>query len=143
MDSKEIDMTMRRIFLKRLSVLLAGVGFAAAAVAHHGWTWYAKTGFTLSGKVVETHFGHPHDRLVVKADGQLWNLILSPPGRSARAGLSPDSIHVGDTITAYGHRHEDPTVFEMKTDRIRIGKRTFDLYPAHSDTVYPPPKGDD
>lgn len=100
-----------------------------AAFAHHGWSWYGNDPFTLTGTVVETHFGNPHDRLTIEADGQRWNVVLSPPGRSRRAGFDQSAIKVGDTVTAYGHRHEERANFEMKTERIRVGDATYDLYP--------------
>jgi len=100
-----------------------------AAFAHHGWSWYGNDPFTLTGTVVETHFGNPHDRLTIEADGQRWNVVLSPPGRSRRAGFDQSAIKVGDTVTAYGHRHEERGNFEMKTERIQVGEATYDLYP--------------
>src|SRR5690606_36157608 len=87
--------------------VLVGALFLAlgsgTALAHHGWSWYGTQDFTLTAKVVETDFGNPHDRLVVEADGQQWTLLLSPPARSRRAGLSADLVQVGDTVTAHGH----------------------------------------
>lgn len=107
-----------------LALTLTGV-----AMAHHGWSWYGDEDFTLSGKVVETHFGNPHDRLTVEVDGKQWNLVLSPPQRSRRAGFGDSQVTVGDTVTAFGHRHRDDAMFEMKTERLKVGDYTYDLYP--------------
>ena len=106
---------------------------AVAASAHHGWSWYGNSPFILTAEVVEVDFGNPHDRLTLKdADGQQWNVLLSPPGRSRRAGLDEEVVHVGDTVTAYGHRRSEGDNFEMKTERLKVGDETFNLYPDRS-----------
>jgi hypothetical protein len=64
---------------------------SAGALAHHGWSWYGNEDFTLTAVVVEKEFGNPHDRMTVEADGQRWNLLLSPPSRSRRISSSPFS----------------------------------------------------
>lgn len=118
--------------LRRTTCAFAALlGFAATgiAMAHHGWSWYGNDDFSLTGKVVETHFGNPHDRLTVEADGKQWNLVLSPPGRSRRAGFDNSQVTVGDTITAFGHRHREEATLEMKTERLKVGEYTYDLYP--------------
>jgi hypothetical protein len=111
-----------------LTALLALLG-AGSVSAHHGWSWYGNEDFTLTATVLEIDFGNPHDRMTVEADGQQWNLLLSPPSRTRRSGLSADMIRVGDTITAYGHRDRNADNFEMKTERLQVGETLFDLYP--------------
>jgi hypothetical protein len=113
----------------RLTLSLFGALAAGTAAAHHGWSWYGDEEFTLSGTVVEKHFGNPHDRLTVEADGQRWNLVLSPPRGTARSGFGTDKVELGDTVTAFGHRHGDAATLEMKTERIRVGEALYDLYP--------------
>jgi hypothetical protein len=127
---KEMTMTHRKLAASRLWPVALGLGLVTgSALAHHGWGWYTQDGFTLTGTVVATHFGNPHDRLTVEADGQEWNVVLSPPSRSERAGFSEDQVKVGDTITATGVRHRDPDTYEMKTARIQVGDQTYDVYP--------------
>lgn len=121
-------LTTRRRVSIGLTALLALL-MATTAFAHHGWSWYGNDPFELTGRVVETHFGNPHDRLVVETNGELWNVMLSPPRRSQRAGFDSAAVKVGDTITAYGHRHEERGNLEMKTERIVVGDSTYDLYP--------------
>ena len=100
-----------------------------SAIAHHGWSRYTKADFTLMGVVVEKDFGNPHDRLSVEIDGQVWNALMSPPGRSRSAGFSEKEISIGDTVTLHGHRHSDKKVFEMKTERIEVNGKSYGLYP--------------
>jgi len=110
------------------SLALAGL-LLSTAFAHHGWSFYGDEDFSLSGQVVATHFGNPHDRLTLEVDGKHWNLVLSPPQRSRRAGFADHQVTVGDTITAFGHRHRDQDKLEMKTERLKIGGYSYDLYP--------------
>jgi hypothetical protein len=121
----------RRLMSSALGAILVVSGSLGSGIAfgHHGWSWYGSEDFTLTGRVVETHFGNPHDRLTVEADGQQWNLVLSPPNRSRRAGLNDGEVNVGDTITAFGRRHKDAAMLEMKTERLKVGQNTYDLYP--------------
>jgi len=102
---------------------------SAGALAHHGWSWYGNEAFKLTAVVVEKDFGNPHDRMTVDADGQSWNLLLSPPSRSRSAGFTADKVEVGDTITAFGHRRSSGDLFEMKTERLQVGDQLYDLYP--------------
>jgi hypothetical protein len=102
---------------------------AGQALSHHGWSWYSDDEFTLTATVVQIQFANPHDRMSVEADGRIWNLLLSPPSRTRRSGLREEMIQVGDTITAYGHRHADADNLEMKTERLLVGETLYNLYP--------------
>jgi len=109
------------------------VSVASMAFAHHGWSWYGNEPFTLTAEVVDKRFGNPHDQLTLKdADGQVWDVLLSPPARSRRAGLTGDLVEVGATVTAFGHRRGEGNRFEMKTERLQIGDRIYNLYPDRS-----------
>jgi len=113
------------------SIVLSCV--ASMTFAHHGWTWYGNEPFELTAEVVGKRFGNPHDELTLRdADGQEWYVLLSPPGRSRRAGLSDDTVQVGDTVTAYGHRRSEGNNFEMKTERLKVGDKLYNLYPDRS-----------
>jgi hypothetical protein len=35
-------------------------------------------------------------------------------------------------VAASGHRHLDPNRLEMKTERLRVADRVFDIYPDRS-----------
>ena len=102
---------------------------AGSALAHHGWGGYTSADFTLTGTVVDTHIGNPHDRLTVDVDGEMWNVVLSPPDRSRRAGFDDSIVKVGDTVTMLGNRHANPGTLEMKTRRITVEDSDYDLYP--------------
>ncbi len=120
-----------RFFDKTLSLALGLLvaTLSGSALAHHGWSTYSTGEFSLTGVIVEEHFGNPHDRLTIEADGQQWNVVLSTPSRSRRAGFGDANVKVGDTVTAYGNRHSRSTTFEMKTVRLKVGEEVYDLYP--------------
>lgn len=123
---------MRMFTALKASGVLGLLGAASLAMAHHGWSWYGDEDFTLTAVVVEKHFGNPHDRMVVEADGKEWNLLLSPPSRSRQAGFTEDNVQVGDTITAFGHRRSEGDNFEVKTERLQVGDKLYNLYPDRS-----------
>jgi hypothetical protein len=101
--------------------------------AHHGWEGYRTEDFEISGTVeMPVSLAGPHASLKIRADGQVWNVVLAPPPRTARAGLKEGMIPVGATVTAYGHRHKDPKTFEVKTERLRWNDRLFNVYPDRS-----------
>jgi hypothetical protein len=116
-----------------VAVAAALVWSAIPMLAHHGWAGYRAEDFEISG-IVETtvSMAGPHASLTIRADGQLWNVVLAPSPRTERAGLKAGMIPVGETVTAYGHRHKDPRTFEIKTERLRWKDRLFNVYPDRS-----------
>ena len=109
-----------------ISGFLAGMLFASQAHAHHGWGGYKeKLEFTVT--ITELKLGNPHDRLVaVDADGNEWNLLLAPPARNRRFGLSDESISVGDVVELYGQKH--PKRRELKVHCIYLGGENIYTY---------------
>ncbi len=119
----------RRTVLAGLGALVAVFAAAPVAQAHHGWSQYGSDDFSLTGVVEAVDLGNPHGELKVSADGQVWDVVLGPPGRNRRAGLDEEAVAVGDTVTAYGRRHRDEGRLEMKTERLEVGDRVYDIYP--------------
>jgi hypothetical protein len=122
--------------MKKLGVIAAGaslavlVGLCAPAQAHHGWGWYGGEAFELTGTVEDANMGGPHGQLKLRVNGELWDVILAPPGRNNRAGLQNNIVEVGMEVTARGHRwQDDASRLEMKTERLVVGETTYDLYP--------------
>jgi uncharacterized protein DUF6152 len=117
---------------RRLIVVIAAAGLLSAATltAHHGWSNYGTEEFSLTGTVDTTvSYAGPHATMRVRADGQVWNIVMSAGNRVAAAGLKEGGIPVGSQVTVEGHRHRDPKVFEVKTERVKWNGKLFNVYP--------------
>jgi hypothetical protein len=103
---------------------------ALPAAAHHGWSGQGQEQFELSGKLhKDVSLAGPHATMqIVDADGQVWDLTLSPPARTSRAGLTEGVIPMGAEVTISGHRNSDPNRFEVKTERVTHNGRNYDVY---------------
>ena len=113
-----------------VAVALAAVLSSSAALAHHGWSGYHNEEFELTG-TVETAVGlnNPHGTMRIRAEGQVWNIVMSPPARTKSAGLEQNTIPVGTTVTVQGHRHRDPKTLEIKTERVIVDGKVYNVYP--------------
>jgi len=111
-------------------LVIIGALFAVPAAAHHGWSGYEDSITEITGTVESSvSLAGPHATMQVRADGQLWNVVLAPPPRTAKAGLKDGMIPVGETVTVHGNRHRDPQKFEIKTSRLTWKDQKFNVYP--------------
>lgn len=118
--------------MARLSIagLAGALALAAgAAAAHHGWTTYSETESQVSGVLEGAELGAPHGLLKVRSTDGVWNVMLAPPAAIERAGLTLQGLPKGANIVAKGHKRSDGTK-EIKTERLVVGDKTYDLYPA-------------
>jgi hypothetical protein len=118
--------------MRLLALAAAVAALSSPSAAHHGWVAYEAAEFSLTGVVVSANLGGPHGLLRVRAGRAVWDVVLAPPTRNARAGLTAGAVRQGTRVTARGHRHRNHRRLEMKTERLVIGNRTFDLYPERS-----------
>lgn len=120
-----------RILLGALAIAI--IAFTLPVGAHHGWGGYNDTQFELTG-VLETavSLAGPHATMRVRANGQVWDVVLAPSTRTERAGLKEGIIPLGAQVTVSGHRHRDPNKYEIKTERVTWNGRTFNVYPDRS-----------
>jgi hypothetical protein len=117
----------------RFASLAAAFAMAMAvpAWAHHGWGGYQNTEMDVTGKVESVNLGGPHASLKVRgSDGKMWDVVLSPPNTTFSAGIKEGTIPVGAEVTAHGHRHRDMNKFEIKTEQLSMGEKTFNVYPG-------------
>lgn len=78
----------------------AALAASATAHAHHGWMSYdASRTLTLTGKVVESGYEHPHGYVSLETPGKTWTVVLAPLSRTERRGLPREAIAVGATVT--------------------------------------------
>lgn len=123
----------RRFRRTALATALALPLIALPLAAHHGWSNYGTENFSISGAVeTPVSLAGPHATMRIRADGQVWNIVLSAGNRVAAAGLKEGMIPVGAQVTAEGHRHRDAKVYEVKTERLKWNGRTFNVYPDRS-----------
>lgn len=104
---------------------------AGAAGAHHGWAAYHEAEAVVSGVVETASLGQPHGLIKVRARDGVWDVMLAPPAAIQRSGLTLEAIVKGARVTARGHKRADGTR-EIKTERLTVGGKTYDLYPARS-----------
>jgi hypothetical protein len=118
--------------IRLLAAALAAAALSTPTAAHHGWEGYLDEEFALTGVVESANLGGPHGLIRLRVGRQTWDVVLAPPPRTPRAGLALAAVPNGTTVTARGHRHRNPRTLEMKTERLVVGNRTFDLYPERS-----------
>ncbi len=116
------------LFLVTAAVLLVA---PRAVFAHHGWGGYLDSEFEISGTVeTPVSLAGPHATMTIKGtDGHSWLLTLAPPPRASAAGLKDGMIPAGTKVTAHGHRHRDSNRYEVKTERLTVGDKTYNVYP--------------
>src|SRR5262249_38652033 len=100
---------------------------ATASHAHHGWSGYDNSKeLTLTGILLESGYEHPHGHLRLEAPGKMWTVVLAPPSRMERRGLTAKELSVGTEATVVGYPNRtDPG--EMRAERITIGPKTVEL----------------
>jgi Family of unknown function (DUF6152) len=110
--------------------VLAAMASAAPVSAHHGWSEYQDTQFEITGTLSQgVSLAGPHATAQISVADDVWDIVLAPSTRTARAGLEEDTVPVGATVTASGHRHRDLTKLEIKTERLTWNDTVFNVYP--------------
>jgi len=114
---------MRRIVI----TLMLSAGFAAAALAHHGWGSYdASKAITVEGAVQTSKYENPHVLITVKATDKVWTVVLAPTSRMMTRGALQAMVAVGKTVTAVGYASTAQTD-EMRAERITVEGKTVEL----------------
>lgn len=109
---------------------LAGILFATAALAHHGWSWAEADQIELTGTVTKVVIAPPHPTIDLTAtDGVDWHIELGNPRQTERSGFNAESARPGDTITVLGNRSQDPDEKRLKAVRVTVGDKVYDIYP--------------
>jgi hypothetical protein len=107
-----------------LVILLA---LPAAALAHHGWSGYdAGQELKLSGTIREAGYEHPHGFVRLETPAKTWMVVLAPPSRMERRGLTREMLVAGTSASVVGYpNRSDPG--EMRAERIIIGDKSTEL----------------
>ena len=114
--------------MKRVIIaMIALTALAAPALAHHGWSGYDGTReMTLTGVIQESGYEHPHGHVRLQAPNKTWMVVLAPPSRMERRGLTKEALAVGTTATVVGYPHKSDPV-ELRAERITIAGKTTEL----------------
>ena len=100
---------------------------ALPAGAHHGWSEYDQTKpLTLTGKILESGYEHPHGHVRLQTPGKTWHAVLAPPSRMEARGLPPASLVKGNTVTVVGYANREKPE-EMRAERITAEGKTVEL----------------
>jgi hypothetical protein len=113
-----------------LIVMAALMGVSLNAYTHHSFTATYDTGKTvmIEGKVTQFLLRNPHSFLhvtVVDKDGkeQNWNIEWAAAGQLGGAGVTRDSLKVGDSVVITGNPARDPADQRLRMVSV---KRTSD-----------------
>jgi hypothetical protein len=120
---------MKKLLL--IAVAAAALMTPRIVSAHHGWGGYLDAEFEISGTVsTPVSLAGPHATMkITGTDGHEWLLTLAPPPRTSAAGLKDGSLPVGTKVTAHGHRARENNRYEVKTERITVDGKTYNVYP--------------
>ena len=108
-------------------LIIAAALCALPAYAHHGWSEYdQEKPLTLTGKVVDSGYEHPHGHIRLETPAKTWLVVLAPPSRMQNRGLPREEIKVGSTVTvvAYANRAKPE---EARAERITAAGKTVEL----------------
>jgi hypothetical protein len=115
-----------------LAVVLAGgaalgVLGLGAAWAHHGWGGYdADNKLTLTGTIVEAIYANPHGTMRLQTPDKIWTVVLAPPSRLERRGVTPEMLAVGATAAVEGYPSKSEPE-ELRAERITLGGHVFEM----------------
>ena len=113
--------------LQTCGTLLLGAGLAAGVHAHHGWSEYdSSKPLTVTGVIKQSGYEHPHGHIDLETPGKTWRVILAPPSRMERRGLSKAALKPGAQATVMGYPNRGKPE-EMRAERITIGGKTVEL----------------
>lgn len=112
---------MRHLIFAALAAL------ALPVAAHHGWSEYDSTQtLTLTGKIIESGYEHPHGHVKLATPNKTWEVILAPPTRMENRGLPRGALKVGNTATVVGYPNRNKPE-EMRAERITVDGKTVEL----------------
>jgi Family of unknown function (DUF6152) len=109
-------------------ILIMSIVFAVARVgAHHGWSGYdSSQELHLTGTIQEAGYEHPHGYIRLGVPGKVWMVILAPPSRMERRGLTREMLAPGKGATVVGYPHRTDAN-EMRAERITLDGKTVEL----------------
>ena len=118
---------MRRMVRGAMAATALLVIAAGSVSAHHGWSGYdAGKELSVTGTIKESGYEHPHGHVRLEMAGKTWSVVLAPPSRMERRGLTQDMLKPGTRATVVGYPHRTEAE-EMRAERITIAGKTTEL----------------
>lgn len=118
---------IRNRILQACTGVVAAVLFAGVAWPHHGWSEYdSSKPLTLTGVIKESGYEHPHGHVRLETPGKTWQVVLAPPSRMERRGLSKADLSSGARVSVMGYPNRDKPE-EMRAERITVNGKTVEL----------------
>jgi len=113
--------------MKHVLAALAALAVATPLAAHHGWSEYdSDKVLTLTGKIVESGYEHPHGHVRLETPGKTWLVVLAPPTRMENRGLPKEALAPGNSATVVGYPNRNKPE-EMRAERITVQGKTVEL----------------
>ena len=112
----------------RFTVLAAlTLTLSTPALAHHGWSEYDSANtLNVTGVIKEFGYEHPHGHVRLETKDRTWLVVLAPPSRMERRGLSPAHLKPGSRVTVVGYANRNKPE-EMRAERITVNEKTVEL----------------
>ena len=111
---------MRKTFLLLMAL-------PTLALAHHGWSEYdSATTLNLTGIIKESGYEHPHGHVRLETPQKTWIVVLAPPSRMERRGLTAAELKPGTRVTVVGYANRSKPE-EMRAERIQVADKTVEL----------------
>src|ERR1700728_5111365 len=117
-------------FTRMAAAAALALTMAGTALAHHSFAVFFDTDaqlVKLTGVVRDFQFRNPHGVITLEVpQGQshiTWRAETNSPSILRRRGWTPDSLHVGDTVTLEGWRARDGSRYiRLKTAWLPDGR---------------------
>jgi Family of unknown function (DUF6152) len=110
-----------------LMAVIGALGISGGALAHHGWSGYESgKPLTLTGIIRESAYENPHGHVTLEVEGRKWHVVLAPPSRMERRGLTREELAVGVKASVEGYPHRT-TRDELRAERITVSGETVEL----------------
>jgi hypothetical protein len=109
--------------------VFAAISLIPNADAHHGWSWAEDENSEITGTIEKVQLGNPHGEMTLLVNGERWTVEVGQPWRNERAGLTPERLKAGVTLTVQGHKSRDKSEKLFKAERIVIEGKSYNLYP--------------
>lgn len=113
--------------MQRVVLAAAILALVSPALGHHGWSEYDPSrALTLTGKIVESGYEHPHGHIRLETPGKTWRVVLAPPTRMANRGLPKEALQPGNSATVVGYPNRSKRD-ELRAERITVQGKTVEL----------------